>query len=34
MFSPDGAQLQPLQEGWPWKTGVRKQTWVTALHGV
>ena len=34
MFSPDGAQLQPWQEGRPWKTGVGKQTWVTALHGV
>ena len=34
MFSPDGAQLQPLLEGRLWKTGVDKQTWKTALHGV
>ena len=34
MFSPDGAQLQSLQEGRPWKTGVGKQTWKTTLHGV
>ncbi|CAI9157892.1 unnamed protein product [Rangifer tarandus platyrhynchus] len=25
MFSPDGAQLQPLQEGRPWKTDPRKR---------